>query len=211
MKFKIILADDHQFLMDGISTVLKELASLEIVATAQNGFELMDAVARLAPDLVILDLNMPGYDGLQCLQKIKTNYIGIKVLVLTNYMQPDLEEEVKKRMADGYLEKNSSAAQLKETISIILSGGSYFPSAAELKPVHNVTFFMDGFLKKYQLTKREVDIIQLICKEMSSREIAAKLFLSDLTINTHRRNIFRKLDVKNVAGLINFARQNQLL
>ena len=133
------------------------------------------------------------------------------MLVLTNYMQPELEEEVKKRMADGYLEKNSSAAELKEAINIILAGGNHFPSGAALSSMQSDNIFMDGFLKKYQLTRREVDIIQLICREMSSREIAAKLFLSDLTINTHRRNIFRKLDIKNVAGLINFARQNELL
>ena len=113
MKYKIILADDHQFLLEGIAAVLKELTSLEIVAVAQNGFELMDAIAKHKPDPVILDLNMPGYDGLQCLQKIKTNYGQVKVLGLTNYNQPELVEDVRKMQADGYLVKNSSASELK--------------------------------------------------------------------------------------------------
>ena len=83
--------------------------------------------------------------------------------------------------------------------------------AIKLKVVNNDSFFFDDFLKKYQLTKREVEIIKMVCSEMSTKKIAATLFLSELTINTHRRNIFRKLKVSNVAGLINFARQNQLL
>ena len=206
-----MLADDHQFLLEGITAVLKDLSSVEIVATAQNGFELMDAVAKHKPSLVILDLNMPGFDGLQCLKKIKANYPATKVLVLTNYSQPELVEEVKKMQADGFLVKNSSATELKETIEIILSGKKYFPHISELKSVRDDSHFFDEFLKKYQLTKREVEIIRMVCREMSTKEIAATLFLSELTIHTHRRNVLRKLDVKNVAGLVNFAKENQLL
>lgn len=211
MKYKIVLADDHQFLLDGITTVLKDMPSLTIAATAQNGFELMNAVARENPALVILDLNMPGYDGLQCLQKIKTSYAETKVLVLTNYNQPELIIEVKKMEADGYLIKNSSATELKDAVEIILSGQKYFPAAIEIKTMPDDSYFFDNFLKKYQLTKREVGIIHLICQGMGSKQIAASLFLSELTINTHRRNILRKLEIKNVAGLVNFAKENQLL
>ena len=211
MRKKVVLADDHQFLLDGIMTILKEMPSVEIVATAQNGFELMDVVARQKPELVILDLNMPGYDGLQCLKKIKNDFSETKVLILTNYSQPELVEDVKKMGADGYLIKNSSAAELKAAVTSVLSGGTYYPSANELKSVADDSYFFDEFLKKYQLTKREVEIIRMVCREMSTKEIATQLYLSELTINTHRRNVFRKLDIKNVAGLMNFAKNNQLL
>lgn len=211
IKNKIIIADDHRFLLDGIITVLKTMPDVEIVATAQNGFELMDAVAKEKPSLVILDLNMPGYNGLQCLQKIKASYPGVKVMVLTNYNQPTLVEEVKKMKADGYLIKNSSATGLKEAVVKILSGEKHFPDISALRKLPDDSYFFDDFLKKFQLTKREVDIIRLICEEMSTKEIASKLFLSELTINTHRRNILRKLEIKNVAGLMNFAKQHQLL
>ena len=211
MRKKVVLADDHQFLLDGIMTILKEMPSVEIVATAQNGFELMDVVARQKPELVILDLNMPGYDGLQCLKKIKNDFSETKVLILTNYSQPELVEDVKKMGADGYLIKNSSAAELKAAVTSVLSGGKYYPSANELKSVADDSYFFDEFLKKYQLTKREVEIIRMVCQEMSTKEIATQLYLSELTINTHRRNVFRKLEIKNVAGLMNFAKNNQLL
>lgn len=211
MKSKIVLADDHRFLLDGITSVLKDMPGVEIAATAHSGFELMDAVAKEMPDLVITDLNMPGYDGLQCLQKIKAKYAAIKVLVLTNYIQPELVDEVKKMQADGFLNKNSTAAELKEAVEIILAGQKYFPNAFEPDTLPDDSYFIDDFLKKYQLTKREVGIIRMISREMSTKEIAAELFLSDLTINTHRRNIFRKLEIKNIAGLMNFAKQNMLL
>lgn len=211
MKNKIVLADDHQFLLEGIMVILKEVPSIEVVATVNNGVALMEAVAVQQPQLVILDLNMPGYDGLQCLQKIKTDFPQIKVLVLTNYSQPDLIGEVKQMYADGFLVKNSSAGQLKMTIETILSGGKSFPLLTAPVTLPANSFFQDDFQKKYQLTKREVIIIRMICQEMSTKEIAGNLFLSELTITTHRRNILRKLDVKNVAGLMNFAKQNQLI
>ena len=211
MKIKIVLADDHQFLLEGISAVLRELPGVEIIATAQNGFELMSAVKSHQPEMVILDLNMPGYDGLQCLKKIKENFVATKVLILTNYNQTELIEKVKKMEADGFLLKNSTSMELKSAIEKIIGGEKHFPLIKDKQISSNSSFFFDDFLKKYQLTKREVEIILLICKEMSTKEIAAKLFLSELTINTHRRNILHKLEVKNVAGLMNFAKENQLL
>lgn len=210
-KYSIILADDHQFLLEGLLSILKQQPSFEIVATAQNGFELIDAVLQHRPDLVILDMNMPGYDGLQCLDRIKADFPKTKVLVLTNYNQPELVNEVKKRKAEGYLIKNSSAGELTEVISKILDGQMHFPAPGQLQAIRDDSFFLDGFLKKYQLTKREVEIISLVCQELSNKEIADKLFLSELTIKTHRRNILRKLDIKNVAGLVNFAKENRLL
>jgi DNA-binding NarL/FixJ family response regulator len=211
MRSKVILADDHQFLLEGILTILKEDPTVEVVATAQNGFELMDAVAKHNPHIVILDLNMPGYDGLQCLKKIKTDFPQVKVLILTNYGQPELVDEVRKNKADGFLIKNSSAAILKEAINGILSGENYYPDSRQLQTVPDDSYFFDEFLKKYQLTKREVEIIKLVCHEMTTKQIATTLFLSELTINTHRRNILRKLEIKNVAGLVNFAKQHQLI
>ena len=142
---KVVLADDHRFLLEGILTILKEIPALEIAATAQNGFELMEAVAKQLPQLVILDLNMPGYDGLQCLQKIKAQFPATKVMILTNYNQPELVEEVKKMQADGYLIKNSSAAELKEAVTGILSGNKHFPAVHQLASVTGDSFFFDEF------------------------------------------------------------------
>ncbi len=210
MKTKVVLADDHPFLIEGIEAVISKITQLKVSATVSNGVALMEVMPTINPGLVLLDLNMPGYDGLQCLQKIKESFPATKVLILTSYSQPELIEELKKQRADGYLIKDSTAQQLKEAIESILSGNKFFPATAH-RPIPENSFFFDDFLKKFSLTRREVDIIRLICKELSSKEIAANLFLSELTITTHRRNIFRKLDVKNVAGLMNFAKENLLV
>ncbi len=207
---KVVLADDHPFLIEGIQSVVRSIPQVEIAATVTNGFDLMETMLRVNPDLVLLDLNMPGYDGLQCLEKIKSGFSSTKVLILTSYSQPELIEELRRKQADGYLIKDSTAQQLKDAITSVLAGQKHFPTLTQ-KAESGVSFFFDDFLKKFSLTKREVDIIRLICAEMSSKEIASKLFLSELTITTHRRNIFRKLDVKNVAGLMNFAKENRLI
>ena len=204
------MADDHQLLLQGISSVLKEVEDLSVVATAANGFEVLEAVPRYQPHLVVLDLNMPHYDGLKCLQELKKNYPSIKVLILSNYSQPELLDEVKRLGADGYLNKNSASAELKGAVLEVLSGKKYYPAVDEARPLAEDSFFFDDFLKKYQLTRREVEIIRFISHGLSTKEIADKLFLSEFTISTHRKNILRKLDTKNIAGLVHFARQHQL-
>ncbi len=208
-KFKIVLADDHPFLLEGIANILKDQPHLEIAATVKDGFGLMKMMPVHNPDIVLLDLNMPGYDGLVCLKKIKASYPHTRVIVLTSYNQPELVEEIKKLKGDGYLVKDASAQHLLEAIRKVLDDKKYFPEPV-LTSGGGSAFFADGFLKKYSLTKRELDIIRLVCREMSTKEMAAELFLSELTINTHRRNILRKLDLKNVAGLVNFAKEHQL-
>jgi DNA-binding NarL/FixJ family response regulator len=211
MRRQVILADDHKLLAEGIKTVIEEIEDTVIVLTVHNGAELLSFLDKNTADLVVLDLNMPGVDGLKCLHIIKQLYPAIKVLVLTSYNQPEIIEEVRKLQADGFIVKQSSAAQLKEAVTKVLEGNKYFPLTHASNTVDRSSFFFDDFLKKFQLTKREVDIIRLICKEMSSKQIAAELFLSEFTVTTHRKNIFRKLNVKNVAGLMNFAKENQLV
>jgi DNA-binding NarL/FixJ family response regulator len=211
MRRQVVLADDHQLLAEGIKAILEEIEHVAITSTVHNGTDLLNFLDKNTADLVVLDLNMPGTDGLKCLDIIKQLYPVTKVLVLTSYNQPEIIEEVKRLHADGYLVKHSSSNELKEAVNTVLEGNKYFPKPVSTTQVDKSSFFFDDFLKKFQLTKREVDIIRLICKEMSSKEIAAELFLSEFTVTTHRKNIFKKLNVKNVAGLMNFAKENQIV
>lgn len=208
---RIILADDHQLFIEGVRSVLQEIPEVQIVATVNDGLALMEKVRGEKIDLVLLDLNMPRQDGLKCLQEIKREHPGVKVMVLTNYSQPALMQEVKMLNADGFMVKDSGAQALTEAVRRIIQGEKFF--AEEQKPgvLDESSYFFDDFLKKYKLTRREVDIIRLVCKEFSSKQIAAELHLSEFTVNTHRKNIQRKLNVKNVAGLVSFAREHQLV
>jgi DNA-binding NarL/FixJ family response regulator len=208
---KVILADDHQLFIEGVKTVLEEIQDLEIIATVNNGADLMDRMKISDPALVVLDLNMPKLDGLKCLQEIKRTKPQTKVLVLTNYSQPELMNEVKQLGANGFMVKNSSASELKDAVRRILSGMKLFEEVQKSPVLDEGSYFFDDFLKKFKLTRREVDIIKLVCRELSSKQIAAELNLSEFTVSTHRKNIQRKLNIKNVAGLVAFAKEHQLV
>ncbi len=210
MRRQVVLADDHQLLAEGIKAIIEEIENVSIVSTVHNGTDLLNFLDRNSADLIVLDLNMPGLDGLRCLDIVKKLYPATKVLVLTSYNQPDIIEQIKRLQADGFLVKQSSSSELKNAVTEILEGNKYFPKAVTIDSLDKSSVFFDDFLKKFHLTKREVDIIRLICKEKSSKEIAAELFLSEFTVTTHRKNIFKKLNVKNVAGLMNFAKENNL-
>lgn len=211
MKRKIILADDHQLFIEGVRTVLEDVPEIEILATVNDGNELMEKIRSVDADLVLLDLNMPRLDGLKCLQEIKKEKPDTKVLVLTNYNQTELMAEVRKLNADGFMVKNSTASELREVVEKVLSGEKHFSEGQKPGVLDESSYFFDDFLKKFKLTRREVDIIRLVCREFSSKQIAAELHLSEFTVNTHRKNIQRKLNVKNVAGLVAFAKEHQLV
>src|SRR5690349_3120648 len=126
---QVILADDHQLLLEGIRTVIEETGA-EITGTANNGTELLALLQKSRPDLVILDLNMPGQDGLKCLSTIRQQYSSVRVLVLTSYSQPELVEKVKEMGAHGYVIKNAAVTELKEAVHQVLDGNTFYPEAA---------------------------------------------------------------------------------
>lgn len=208
---RIILADDHQLFIEGVRAVLKELNDSEVVATVNNGVDLLDKLKSIQADVVLLDLNMPKLDGLKSLVEIKKIHPQVKVLVLTNYNQPELIEEIKKLKAEGFMVKNSSAQELRNAVEQIIIGKTFFQETQKSSTLDESSYFFDDFLKKFKLTRREVDIIRLVCREMSSKQIAAELHLSEFTVSTHRKNIQRKLNIKNVAGLVSFAKEHQLV
>lgn len=208
---RIVLADDHHLFLEGVRTVLNEMPAIEIAATVSNGIELMEKIRNGSFDLVLLDLNMPKMDGLKCLQEIKLIKPSVKVLVLTNYSQPELIDEVRKLGADGFMIKNSTASELRDAVQTLLAGETFFAHPEQKPMLDESSYFFDDFLKKFKLTRREVDIIKLVCQEFSSKQIAAALNLSEFTVTTHRKNIQRKLNVKNVAGLVAFAKEHHLV
>ncbi|SDM72914.1 DNA-binding response regulator, NarL/FixJ family, contains REC and HTH domains [Daejeonella rubra] len=206
---KLIIADDHQLLIEGLISILSEVKDLEILNPVNNGNQLINSLILNPADIVLLDLNMPKLDGIKTLAILRRDFPDLKVIILTNYDQPQLIEEVKKLGAHGYLLKNSPSFILKDAIAKVNQGEFYFEDRV-LPEKDNSPYFIDDFMKKYQLTKREVEIIKMIAKELTSKEIGDSLFISEFTVSTHRRNIMKKLNSKNVAGLLKFARQHGL-
>jgi len=203
---KIFIADDHQILIDGIVAFFNDLEGYEVIGSANDGVSLLQEIATKTPDIILLDLNMPKLDGISTLKKLKANYPNIKVIILSNYHQSQLIKETKTLGANGYILKNGSKSDLLNAIESAQSGKYFFPEEKENPNTQLV--FTDEFMKKHHLTKREVEIIRCVCDELSSKEISEKLFIAELTVTTHRRNILSKLGLKNTPALINFAKEN---
>ena len=164
-------------------------------------------------DVLLLDLNMPGKDGLQVLEKIKAMHLKLQILVLTSYFSKQLAEQCHAAGAKGYILKSDNLDKLADTILEVLDGKTVMPNFSEKTEKYVNDFsYLDDFLKKYNLTKREVEVIQMVCKGYSSQEIADKLFLSSFTVQTHRRNIFKKLNIEGkTIALYKFASQHGLV
>lgn len=210
MNLRIIIADDHPFLVEGLKVVLEEIDGVQVLEPAANGRQLLDRLRQSPADLVLLDLNMPQMDGIEVLKILKKEFPNVKVIVLTNYNHPELVKEVNTWGAKGYLLKNSSSLLLKKAIETVAAGQTWF--ADKESPDQPVShYYIDDFMKKYQLTRREAEIIKMIASGLTSKEIGKQLFISEFTINAHRRNICRKLNIHTPIGLLNFAKEHRLV
>lgn len=209
MPIRLIIADDHPLLIDGVRTVLGEMDNVVLLDSVTNGRQLMDRLLKQPADMVLLDLNMPHLDGISTLTILKERQPHLKIIIFTSYDQPKLIKEIKALGADGYLLKTSSSSILKEAITAVAAGETWFPE--EVSAQSTPELLVDDFTIKYQITKREVEIIRLIVQGFSTRQIGERLFISEFTVNSHRRNIARKLGIDTPIGLLNFAKEQGLV
>lgn len=218
-----LLADDHQLFTEGLKNILgrSQKYTFHILGEALNGKELIKLIEDDVPDLILLDLNMPESDGLEVLEQIRKKYKDLRILALTMYDEVKLVKSAFKSGVDGYILKNSDPKDLLFAIDVILQGKTYLGDGVELVgkewrknglvEAGSKKKFEDSFIQKYNLTKREMEILRLITQALSNKEIADELFISDQTVGVHRKNIMRKLSVSNIAGLIKIAYDNSLV
>ncbi len=217
---KTIIADDHRISIEGLKSVLRKpvgILTINVVATLKSGKKLLKICEYNPPDLVILDLNLSEIDGLETLRKLRQLPQAPKALVYSRYQDPKIIKHSFRAGADGFLLKNGELDELKEGICAVLNGvtflgkgvKTYNPSANKRMGARHS--FEERHLKNYALTKRELQILQLITQALSNKEIARKLFISDQTVGVHRKNIMRKLGVSNTAALVKMAYENSLI
>jgi DNA-binding NarL/FixJ family response regulator len=214
MPLKIIVADDHPLLVDGLRRMLEEMQDVQVLEPVSNGRQLLERLRGHLVDIVLLDLNMPHMDGLETLRVLQKEFPSLKVLVFTNYNQPKLRREARDLGARGYLLKSCTAQTLKEAVLTVSDGGGWFDgegSGASGAAREDASVFTDDFMKKYQITQREVEIIRKIAQGFTTREIGEQLYVSEFTVNAHRRNICRKLEIYTPVGLVNFAKEHGLV
>ena len=209
----ILLADDHQLILDGISNLLKEDPEMEVIAHCTNGLEVLDKLPKLTIDVLLLDLDMPEMNGLQCAEEVQKKFSTVKIAILTMHQEKALIQKFIELGVHGYFLKTIPKDELIHAIKTIANGGDYFPSdvtkALLQKPVIIPDILQSPLLA--ELTEREIEIIRLVSQGLSTKEIGEALFISPRTADTHRTNIMRKLDLHNVAEIVRFAFQNKLV
>ncbi len=207
---RILLADDHSMFLQGLKMILAGHEHLEVTGTAGNGQEVLEAVRTGGIDLVVLDINMPVLNGYEATLQLAKEAPHIRVLALSMLGDGASVMKMLEAGAGGYLFKNADEAELLRAIEVIADGGYYV--TPEMQPV--LTQFekrerdkQRGYLKYevHPLSGREVEILGLIMNGLTNLEIADKLFLSPRTVDTHRKNILAKLELKNTAALVKYA------
>jgi DNA-binding NarL/FixJ family response regulator len=201
---KIILADDHQMIREGMSALLSDVEDIEIVHTASNGKEVLDYLKKENADLVLMDINMPDLDGLQATKKISKQYPKVKVLILSMHNKEGYIKNAIEVGARGYMLKNTGKKELLLAIDHIMNGGTYFSQDVTQTLVNNMRA---GNPDGVTLTAKEKDVLELLSDGFTTAEIAEKLVASQHTIETYRRNLLLKFDAKNVSELIKISMQ----
>lgn len=199
----IILADDHQILLDGIKAILEQDPELKVVGTANNGLEVLELLKTQSADVLLLDLQMPVMDGLEATTQITKLYPELKILMLTTNDEGSIITTIFKRGATGYLLKNASKETLIQGIKDAYEGKKVLSPHLTAKMIESLSekpVKREGLIPK--ITKRELEVIKLIAQSYTTQQIADQLFVSTNTVATHKRNLFVKMDVKNSIGMI---------
>ena len=208
---KVAICEDHDVVVEGVKLILGDHPEYRLCGHARNEAELHRLVQVENPGIVLLDLNLKTQDGLHLLQKLKTVWPSLKVIIFTMYEEPFLIEKAQKLNANGYLLKNSHNGELMEALRHVTRSTEFYLSPYLTKQKQENDTYRDEFVEKMRLTNREIEIIKLIAQGKAAKEIADQLFLSLHTVDTHRKNILTKLKMKNIADLVRFAFENHLL
>ena len=206
----IIIADDHQIVIDGMKSMLQNQDNYEIIAEASNGQEAIDMINAKpqAVDVLITDISMPLLTGIELCRMVKSKHAHIKVIVLSMYSSPAMVKESLAAEADAYVLKNSGKDELLSALYKVCNDGTYYSD--EIIPLIYSQIEKEKEIKENTqvLSERERDVLQLILKENTSEEIAKKLHISKKTVDNHRSNRLQKTNSKSTIGLVKYALKN---
>ena len=209
----LLLVDDHQIIRDGIRFYFDGDEEFQITGEAENGLKALDLMKENSYDIILTDINMPEMDGVELMKNIKENYPNQKVLVLSMFNEAAYINKMIAHGANGYVLKKSTKGELVEAIKNILDGQDHYSEEVYRTIVQNIA----GRTPKQRLTletelsEREREVLVLIANEYSNQEIADRLFISIRTVETHKRNLLEKTGCKNVAGLVMYAVERNLV
>jgi len=202
---RVLLADDHRIITDGLQGLLATVPDIECIGTAENGAEAIHAVEHLAVDVVLMDIDMPVLDGLAATERIKDKWPQVKVIILSMHDEAAMVQRMMELGADGYLVKNCGRDELLLAIRDVHAGRKHFGSALmeSLLSKRQESAAQSGLLK--DLSERETEVLAALAEGLTNKEIGERLFISPRTVDTHRTNLMKKLDTHNIAGLVRIA------
>ena len=208
----ILIADDHPLMIDGIKSSLEGIEDFEITAEANNGFQVLEILESGTPiDVILMDINMPKLDGLECTRQVVKKFPDVKVIALSQYDEKRFVKRMVKNGARGYLLKDAGKDQIEQAVRTVHAGEKFFSERLSVRLVEQELKDENTSALFPKLTSREREVLNLICKEYSSQEISEKLFISFHTVESHRANLMYKAGVKNTAGLVRWAVENDFV
>lgn len=205
----VLIADDHPIFRQGLRSILDQHTGLRVVGEAESGDALLARLADVRPDIVLLDLAMPGMDGLAALETALARFRGLRVVIVTSYSEPAYLEKAMELGARGYVLKDDAGAGLLTCIDTVLAGGTWVSPVLGKRAPKLPVATNGGDRPLESLTPMECRVLALVGQFMTSKEIAGRLGISYRTVQNHRANIGRKLDLKGIHQLTSFANQHQ--
>ncbi len=205
-KIQVALVDDHQLFRSGINFIIDDTEDVEVAFEASNGQEFLDFLNEFQPDIVLMDINMPVMDGVEATKRAIEKFPDLKVLVLSMFGEVDYYNTMIDIGVKGFILKDIDNEELLDAIRKVTKGGSYFSQELLLQLIKNKP---DN--EQVELTKREKEVLELICLGHSNQEISEKLFISQRTVERHRSSLLFKTDSKNSVSLVVFAIKNGLV
>lgn len=212
---KIMIADDHTMFVDGIDSILNKETDMQVVCKCYDGQEVLNKLKTEQPDIILLDINLPGMTGIEVSKKVLADYPSVKILAISMFNEESFVTEILNNGAQGYILKNTGIEELLTAIRTICGGKTYFS-----KDVTNT--IMKSLMKKRmeskgstklipKISRREKEVLKLIVEEFTTQEIAKELFISLKTVESHRSSLLNKMNARNTAGLVRITMEHNLL
>jgi len=204
MAVKIFIVDDHYMVIEGIHSLLQNEKNIEWMGHATNAASCLAFLKQQQPDVILMDINLPDKSGIDLCKEVKEKYSSVFIIGLSTFNQQSFIQKMMDNGASGYVLKNATTEELMEAVTEVMKGKTYLSFEASQtmkdKPSNN-----------FVLTRREKEVLELIADGMTNNEIAQKLFISTTTVDTHRKNLLAKFEVRNVAAMIKIAAQMQFI